>query len=138
MAQDTRLSRGQQGFESPTGRQFKPSHWFYRSPLRDNGFLTRLLQDFTVSSEVAFDRIATPETSPSHSDERAPTLHSAENASIPVERYIETTAREREWPTKTEIRERAELREFIEVRGDQPINAYRQEGGVKRRLASHP
>jgi hypothetical protein len=31
VAQDTRLSRGQQGFESPTGRQFKPSHCFYRS-----------------------------------------------------------------------------------------------------------
>jgi len=91
-----------------------------------------------VGSKVTFDRIATLETSPSPSDERAPTLHSAENASIPVERYIETTAREREWPAKTEMRKRAELREFLEVRGDQPISAYRQEDGVKRQLASHP
>jgi hypothetical protein len=98
----------------------------------------RLLQDLSVGSEVTFDRIATPERSRSHSDERAPTLHSAENASILVERYIETTAREREWPTKTEIREHAELREFLEVRGERPIDAYRQEDGVKRRLASHP
>ena len=75
-----------------------------------------------MGSEVTFDRIATPETSPSHSDERAPILHSAENASIPVERDIETTARECEWPAKTEMRKRAELRE----------------DGVKRRLASHP
>lgn len=97
----------------------------------------RLLQDLSVGSEVTFDRIATPETSRSHSDERAPTLHSAENASIPVERYIETTSRECEWSTKTEMRKRAELRKFLGVRGDRPIDAYRQEDGVKR-LASHP
>lgn len=30
-------------------------------------------------------------------------------------------------PTKAEIRKRAELREFLEVCGDQPISAYRQE-----------
>lgn len=65
-------------------------------------------------------------------------LHSAANASIPVERYIETAARECEWPTKAEMRKRTELREFLEVRGDRPIDAYRQEDGVKRRLASHP
>jgi integrase len=39
--------------------------------------------------------------------------------------------REREWPVKTELRKSAELKEFLEICGDKPINAYCQEDGVK-------
>ena len=38
-----------------------------------------------------------------------------------------TPAGEREWPSKTVHRKRGELREFIEIAGDKPVNTYRQE-----------
>ncbi len=39
-------------------------------------------------------------------------------------------AEQREWPTKTVLRKRSELREFLEIAGDKPVNAYRQADGV--------
>jgi DNA helicase-2/ATP-dependent DNA helicase PcrA len=39
-----------------------------------------------------------------------------------IEKYLDDTARQREWPTKTVLRKRGELREFLEIVGDKPIN----------------
>ena len=47
-----------------------------------------------------------------------------------VEKYLDDTGRQREWPTKTVLRKRSELREFLEIVGDKPVNAYRQVDGV--------
>ena len=43
---------------------------------------------------------------------------------------IRQLTREREWPSKTVLRKSSELREFLEVVGDKPVNAYRQVDGV--------
>jgi len=61
----------------------------------------------------------------------APAGKPGELMSILIEKYIEDTSREREWPVKTTDRKRGELREFLEIAGDKPVNAYRQEDGVK-------
>lgn len=71
------------------------------------------------------DRQATVEPVPS-----APTAKAGELMSHLVERYLDDTSREREWPSKTVLRKRGELREFLEVAGDKPVNAYRQADGV--------
>lgn len=47
-----------------------------------------------------------------------------------AEKYLEDTSREREWPDKTVLRKRGELREFIEIAGDKLVNAYQQSNGV--------
>jgi integrase len=47
-----------------------------------------------------------------------------------IEKYLDDTSREREWPAKTLLRKRGELREFLEIAGDKSINAYRQVDGV--------
>ena len=47
-----------------------------------------------------------------------------------VDQYLEEMAREREWPTKTALRKRGELREFTEIVGDKSVNGYTQEDGV--------
>ena len=47
-----------------------------------------------------------------------------------VEKYLDDTGRQREWPTKTVLRKRSELREFLEIVGDKPANSYRQVDGV--------
>lgn len=47
-----------------------------------------------------------------------------------IEKYLEEKAREREWPVKTVLRKRGELREFLEVVGDRPITAYAEPDGV--------
>ena len=48
-----------------------------------------------------------------------------------TEQYLEDTTREREWPLKTVLRKRGELREFLEIVGDKPINRYTQDDGVR-------
>ena len=47
-----------------------------------------------------------------------------------VEKYLDDTSREREWPSKTVLRKRSELREFLEIVGDRPVNTYQQVDGV--------
>ena len=47
-----------------------------------------------------------------------------------IEKYLDDTGRQREWPNKTVLRKRGELREFLEIAGDKPVNAYRQVDGV--------
>lgn len=91
----------------------------------------KALEDLTAGDEVAFDGIVASQVSTSHASEQKPPAQPAELASVLVEKYIEITSREREWPPKTELRKRSELREFLEICGDKPINAYRQEDGVK-------
>jgi integrase len=91
----------------------------------------KALEDLTAGDEVTFDGIVSSQVPTSHASEQKPPAQPAELASVLVEKYIEITSREREWPPKTELRKRSELREFREICGDKPINAYGQGDGVK-------
>jgi len=91
----------------------------------------KALEDLTAGDEATFDGIIASQGSSAQTSERKPPAQPAELASVLVEKYIEITSREREWPKKTELRKRSELREFLEICGDKPINAYGQEDGVK-------
>lgn len=91
----------------------------------------KALEDLTAGDEGTFDGIVASQVPTSHASEQKRPAQPTELASVLVEKYIEITSREREWPTKTELRKRSELREFLEICGDKPINAYGQEDGVK-------
>lgn len=91
----------------------------------------KALEDLTAGDEATFDGIVASQVPTSHESDRKLPTQPAELASVLIEKYIETTSREREWPPKTELRKRSELREFLEICGDKPINAYGQEDGVK-------
>lgn len=91
----------------------------------------KALEDLTAGDEATFDSIIASQRSAAQPSERKPPAQPAELASELVEKYIEITSREREWPIKTELRKRSELREFLEICGDKPINAYGQQDGVK-------
>ncbi len=89
------------------------------------------LEDLTAGSEASFDAIVERQGTAEPQISSKPTDKPGELMSILVEKYIEDTSREREWPIKTVSRKRGELREFIEIAGDKPVNAYRQADGVK-------
>ena len=91
----------------------------------------KALEDLTAGDEVTFDGIVASQVPASLVSEQKPPAQPAELASVLVEKYIEAMLREREWPIKTELRKRSELREFLEICGDKPINAYGQQDGVK-------
>ncbi len=91
----------------------------------------KALEDLTTGDEATFDGIVAAQVPTSHASEQKSPAQPAELASVLVEKYIEITSRERDWPIKTELRKRSELREFLEICGDKPINAYGQEDGVK-------
>lgn len=91
----------------------------------------KALEDITAGNEVTFDGIVSSQDLSVHVKESKLKASPGELASVMTDKYIETTAREREWPTKTILRKRAELREFFEICGDRPINTYDQEDGVK-------
>ncbi|MBS0250470.1 MAG: site-specific integrase, partial [Proteobacteria bacterium] len=91
----------------------------------------KALEDLSAGDEATFDGIIASQGSSAQTTERKPPSQPAELASVLVEKYIEITSREREWPKKTELRKRSELREFLAICGDKPVNAYGQEDGVK-------
>ena len=91
----------------------------------------KALEDITAGNEATFDGIVSSQDVALDVKEPKPKASPAEIASVLAEKYIDTTARERDWPTKTILRKRAELREFLEICGDRPINTYGQEDGVK-------
>jgi len=91
----------------------------------------KALEDITAGNEATFDGMVSSQDVAVDMKEPKPKTSPGEIASVLVDKYIETTARERDWPTKTILRKRAELREFLEICGDRPINTYRQEDGVK-------
>ncbi|WP_291159067.1 site-specific integrase [Hyphomicrobium sp.] len=90
----------------------------------------KALEDMTAGNEATFDGIVSQDVAVDVK-ERKPKASPAEIASVLAEKYIDTMARERDWPPKTTLRKRAEIREFLEICGDRPINSYGQEDGVK-------
>ena len=90
----------------------------------------KALDDLTASNEATFDQIVERQTTVETSSGSASATGPGELMSQLVDKYLEDASREREWPTKTALRKQSELREFAEVVGDKPVNAYRQVDGV--------
>ena len=90
----------------------------------------KALEDLTAGDEATFDGIVSREAAAESPIQPAPAAKPGELMSHLVEKYLDDTGRQREWPTKTVLRKRGELREFLEIVGDKPVNAYRQVDGV--------
>ena len=94
----------------------------------------KALEDLSAGDESSFDGIvewhATKESGPQPAS-RTQQSKAGEPMSALTKQYLEVTAREREWPTKTVLRKSGELREFLEIVGDKPVNSYTQDDGVK-------
>jgi integrase len=91
----------------------------------------KALEDLSAGNEAAFDRILDAQGAVESRVDLTQITKSGELMSAVVGKYLEDTSRERDWPSKTVRRKRGELREFIEIAGDKPINAYKQTDGVK-------
>jgi hypothetical protein len=90
----------------------------------------KALEDLTAGNEASFDGIVERQATVELPIPSTPAAKPAELMSDLIEKYLDDTSREREWPNKTVLRKRGELREFLEIAGDKPINAYRQTDGV--------
>ena len=90
----------------------------------------KALEDLTAGSEASFDCIVDRQSAVEDPPAAAMAPAAGQLMSQLVDKYLEDTAREREWPSKTVLRKRGELREFLEIAGDKPINAYRKVDGV--------
>jgi integrase len=91
----------------------------------------KALKDINAGSEAYFDAILGLQEASEPQAPVQPASKPGEPMSLLIDKYIENTSRERGWPAKTELRKRGELREFLEIVGDRPVNAYCQEDGVK-------
>ena len=91
----------------------------------------KALEDLSAGSEASFDSIV--DRSSAVDPPRQPNVHAApaELFSSLIEKYLDETSRAREWPLKTILRKRSELREFMDIAGDKPVNAYVQADGIK-------
>jgi len=92
----------------------------------------RVLEDLTAGDETTFDlivdrQVEVQQPTASHA---APVAR-GELMSVLIEKYLDEVGRQREWPSKTALRKRGELQEFLKIAGDKPVNGYRQEDGVK-------
>src|SRR5688572_9184020 len=77
----------------------------------------KALEDLTAGDASCFEGIVERHASTEHAPQPTPHLpqtKGAEPMSALTERYLEDAARERQWPRKTVLRERGELREFLE------------------------
>jgi integrase len=93
----------------------------------------KALEDLCAGDETTFDGIVEHHANtPTSTEPHAPESQ-GEILSTLIEKYLDDTAREREWPRKTILRKRGELREFVEIAGDKPAASYRQADGVKFR-----
>ena len=90
----------------------------------------KAFDDLTANNEATFEQIVERQTTVETSSGSTSATESGELMSRLVDKYLEDASREREWPTKTALRKQSELREFGEVVGDKPVNAYRQVDGV--------
>ena len=90
----------------------------------------KALEDLTAGDEATFDGIVSREAAVVSPIQPVPPAMPGELMSHLVEKYLDDTGRQREWPTKTVLRKRSELREFLEIVGDKPANSYRQADGV--------
>src|SRR5262249_8211442 len=90
----------------------------------------KAIEDLTAGDESQFEGTLERQVTNAPSPPTAVTTqHSKPGQAMSelVDQYLEDTAREREWPTKTALRKRGELREFTEIVGDKPVNGYTQE-----------
>ena len=90
----------------------------------------KALEDLSAGSETSFDSIVERSTLPNPKQTDA-NASPGELFSTLIEKYLDETSRAREWPLKTILRKRSELREFMEIAGDKPVNAYVQVDGIK-------
>jgi integrase len=90
----------------------------------------KALEDLTAGNEASFDGIVDRQAPVELPIPSAPAAKPGELMSYLIDKYLDDTSREREWPTKTVRRKRGELSEFLEIAGDKPVNAYRQTDGV--------
>ncbi len=88
------------------------------------------LDDLRLGDEANFNQILEREAAPQPTTIEPKRAKPGQKASELIEKYLEVTARERDWPKKTTLRKRGELREFIEIVGDRPVNAYDHAAGV--------
>ena len=94
------------------------------------GVEIKALEDLTSGDEATFDGIVSREAGAVSPIQPVPAAEPGELMSHLVEKYLDDTGRQREWPTKTVLRKSSELREFLEIVGDKPANSYRQVDGV--------
>lgn len=90
----------------------------------------KALEDLTAGNEASFDGIVDRQATVEPLVPSTPAAKPGELTSQLIDKYLDDTSREREWPAKTVLRKRGELREFLEIAGDKPVNAYRQVDGV--------
>ena len=90
----------------------------------------KALEDLTAGDEATFDGIVSGRQLSNLRSSPRRSAKPGELMSQLVEKYLDDTGRQREWPTKTVLRKRGELREFLEIVGDKPINAYPQLDGL--------
>ena len=91
---------------------------------------TKALEDLTAGNEASFDGIVDRQATIEPTAPAAPVAMRGELMSHLVEKYLDDTSRQREWPAKTVLRKSSELREFLEIAGDKSVNEYRQDDGV--------
>ncbi len=89
----------------------------------------KVLEDLLADDEARLDQLSAemPTGNPHTSSPTVP----GELMSTLIEKYLGDTAADKSWPRKTVIRKRSELREFIEIVGDKPVNTYGHESGVR-------
>ena len=90
----------------------------------------KALEDLTAGNEASFDGIVDRQLAVETACQSVPAAKPGQLMSLLVEKYLDDTSREREWPTKTVLRKRSELREFLDILGDKAVNTYRQIDGV--------
>lgn len=88
------------------------------------------LNDLRLGDEANFNQILERETAAQPTTIEPKRVKPSQKASELIEKYLEATARERDWPKKTTLRKRGELREFVEIVGDRPVNDYDHGAGV--------
>ena len=94
------------------------------------GVEIKALEDLAAGDEATFDGIVTREAAGESPIQPMSGRKTGGLISQLIEKYLDDVGRQREWPTKTVLRKRGELREFLEIVGDKPINAYTQSDGL--------
>ena len=96
----------------------------------------RALEDLTAGDERTFDTVVERQSA---TEVQAPPSSAQPVALISAmtEQYLDQTGRGREWPQKTILRKRGELREFLEIVGDKPVNQYTREDGQIQGYAAY-
>ncbi len=90
----------------------------------------KVLEHLSAGEESRLEHVS-PETSTETPSSSSPTMMPSELISVLVKKYLQNTARDKDWPVKTAMRKRGELREFSEIAGDKPVNTYQKQDGVR-------